>query len=252
MKRKSKSSLVARADRSIRTQAYQHIHRMIVTGELAADSLVSELAIAQKLGSSRTPIREAIGQLVAEGLLKQTPNRGTAVVQLKREDIIELYELREVLECYAATKASRKKPHTTEMEQWQTHTNGILALKEELEKSGKPTLDADQMQRFTACDFGFHAMLMHLAANARMLKVVNDSRLLIRIFAMGRYAYNVVQLDQLHLQHSQILHAVSDQNPELAAKLIAEHIRTSEQERLAAFDAWERDAAMRRNMPTFF
>ncbi len=252
MKRKSKSSLTARADRSIRTQAYEHIHRMIVTGELAADSAVSELAIAQKLGSSRTPIREAIGQLVAEGLLEQTPNRGTAVVQLKRQDIIELYELREVLECYAATKAARLKPHPAELEQWQKHTDGILVLKGELEKSGKPMLDPEQMQCFMACDFGFHAMLMHLAANTRILKVVNDSRLLIRIFAMGRHAYDVAQLDQLYRQHSQIIRAVSDQNPELAEKLISEHIRISQQERLAAFDAWEREASMRKNMPTFF
>ena len=252
MKRKNKSSVTARADRPIRTQAYIHIHRMIVTGELASDSVVSELAIARKLGSSRTPIREAIGQLVAEGLLEQTPNRGTAVVQLKRHDIIELYELREVLECYAATKAARMKQYPSELEQWQAHADGILHLKEELEKSGKAILDAEQMQRFMACDLSFHAMLMHLAANARMLKVVNESRLLIRIFAMGRHAFDVAQLDLLYRQHTQIIRAVADQNPELATKLIAEHIRTSEQERLAAFDAWERDAAMRKNMPTFF
>ena len=250
MKRKSKSSLTARADRSIRNQAYEYIHGMIVSGELA-DGVISELAIAQELGSSRTPIREAIGQLVAEGLLEQTPNRGTTVVQLKRQDIIDLYELREVLECYAASKAARLKLYSPEMEQWQKHADEILALKEELEKSGKPRLNAEQLQRFMVFDHSFHAMLMHLAANARMLKVVTDSRLLIRIFATGRPAYDVSQLDQLYRQHDQIIRAVSDQNPELATKLIAEHIRTSEQERLAAFDAWERDVAMRKNMSTF-
>ena len=249
---KRKRSLAASADRSIRTRAYEHIHRMIVTGELAADSAVSELAIAQKLGSSRTPVREAIGQLVAAGLLEQTPNRGTVVVQLKRQDIIDLYELREALECYAASKAAGLKPHASELEQWQNLTDGILALKKELEHSGKPTLDSEQMQRFMACDFGFHTMLMHLAANARILKVVNDSRLLIRIFAMGRQAYDVAQLDQLYRQHSQIIRAVSDRNPELAAKLIAEHIQTSQQERLAAFEVWEREASLRKNIPAFF
>ena len=70
MKRKSKSSLAARADRSIRTKAYEYIHGLIVSGELA-DNAISELAIAQELGNSRTPIREAIGQLLAEGLLER-------------------------------------------------------------------------------------------------------------------------------------------------------------------------------------
>jgi len=250
MRRNSKNSRAARADRSIRTKAYEHIYGMIVSGELG-DGVISELAIAQKLGSSRTPIREAIGQLLAEGLLEQTPNRGTTVVQLKRQDIVDLYELREVLECYAAGKAARLKPYPVEMEQWQKHADEILALKGELEKSGRPRLNAEQMRRFMASDHNFHAMLMHLAANARMLKAVTDSRLLIRIFAMGRQAYDVPQLDLLYHQHDQIVRAVSDQNPELATKLIAEHIRTSQQERLAAFDAWERDVAMRKNMSTF-
>ena len=250
MKRNGRSSRATRADGSIRTKAYEYIHGMIVSGELV-DGVISELAIAQELGSSRTPIREAIGQLLAEGLLEQTPNRGTTVVQLKRQDIVDLYELREVLECYAAGKAARLKPHSSEIEQWQKHADEILALKEELEKSGKPRLNAEQMRRFMVADHSFHAMLMHLAANARMLKAVNDSRLLIRIFAMGHQAYDACQLDRLYHQHDQIIRAVSDQNPELATKLITEHIRTSKEERLAAVDAWERDVAMRKNMATF-
>jgi DNA-binding GntR family transcriptional regulator len=250
MKRIRNGSRASRADRSIRTQAYEYIHGMIVSGELV-DGAISELAIAQELGISRTPIREAIGQLLAEGLLEQTPNRGTTVVQLKRQDIIDLYELREVLECYAAGKAARLKPYPSELEQWQKHADEILVLKEELEKSGKPRLNAEQMRRFMVSDHSFHAMLMHLAANARMLKAVNDSRVLIRIFAMGHQAYDASQLDRLYHQHDQIIRAVADQNPELATKLIAEHIRTSGQERLLALDAWERDVAMRKNVSTF-
>lgn len=251
-KHKRKSSSNIRVDRSMRTQAYEYIHRMIVSGQLAGESIVSELVIAKELGSSRTPVREAIGQLVAEGLLEQTPNRGTVVVQLKRQDIVELYELREVLECYAATKAARLKLHSSELEQWQRQADGILALKEELVKSGKPVLNAEQMQRFMAADIGFHAMLMHLATNARIVKVVNDSRLLIRIFAMGRHAYNVADLEQLYRVHCQIIHAVSEQDADNAARLVAEHIRTSQQERIAEFEASERAASMRKSMPTFF
>jgi DNA-binding GntR family transcriptional regulator len=137
MKRKSQSSRAARADRSIRTKAYEYIHGMIVSGELV-DGVISELAIAQELGSSRTPIREAIGQLLAEGLLEQTPNRGTTVVQLKRQDIVDLHELREVLECYAAGKAARLKPYPSEMEQWQKHADEILVLKGELRNLVNP------------------------------------------------------------------------------------------------------------------
>jgi len=251
-KEKKRNPATVRVDRSMRTKAYEYIHRMIVTGQLPGEHVVSELVIAKELGSSRTPVREAIGQLVAEGLLEQTPNRGTVVMQLKRQDIVELYELREVLECYAATKAARLKLHASELEQWQGQANAILALKEELVKSGKPVLNPEQMQRFMAADIGFHALLMHLAMNTRILKVVNESRLLIRIFAMGRHAYDAADLEQLYRVHCQIIEAVSAQDSELASRLVAEHIRTSQQERIAEFEASERATSMRKSMPTFF
>jgi len=70
-----------RGDQSIRERAYIYIQRKIASGELRPGRSVSELALSKELGSSRTPIREAIGQLVAEGLLEQVHNRGAVVVQ---------------------------------------------------------------------------------------------------------------------------------------------------------------------------
>src|SRR5580658_1370278 len=91
----------------MRDQAYLYIQRKILAGDLQAGKAVSELTIAKELGSSRTPIREALGQLVAEGLLEQIPNRGAVVVQFGRQDIIDLFELREALEAYAVEKVAR-------------------------------------------------------------------------------------------------------------------------------------------------
>jgi DNA-binding GntR family transcriptional regulator len=80
---------------SIRQKAYLFIQRKIAAGELAAGAAVSELEIAKELGSSRTPIREAISQLTAEGLLEQTPGGGVLVVRFTRDNIVDLCELRE-------------------------------------------------------------------------------------------------------------------------------------------------------------
>ena len=108
MKRKAPANH-RRADRSAREKAYVLIQQKIARGELPPGSAVSEIPLAQELGSSRTPVREALGQLVAEGLLEQTPNRGAVVVQLGRQDIIDLYELREALEVYAVGKAAARR-----------------------------------------------------------------------------------------------------------------------------------------------
>ena len=78
------------ADLSIRERAYLHIQQLLLSGKLEAGSSVSEQMLAKDLGSSRTPIREAMNQLAAEGLLEPSPNGGMIVTQLGREDIIEL------------------------------------------------------------------------------------------------------------------------------------------------------------------
>jgi DNA-binding GntR family transcriptional regulator len=249
---KRKRTAAAPPDRSIRIQAYEHVRQMILQGELPPESLVSELAIAEKLGSSRTPVREALGQLVAEGLLQQTPNRGTTVVRFNRQDIVDLYELREALEAYAARKAASLKPLGAEMEQWRSVTRGILALRDELARTALSALDAEQMQQFISIDYAFHTMLMHLGGNARMVKVVNDSRLLVRIFIMGREAYSTAQLDALYRQHEEIIDAVDSGDQDRAASTISAHIRTSLQERLVAFESWERTALLKKNIPAFF
>src|ERR1700733_14697298 len=104
---------------SLRERAYLHIQRKIAVGELPAGSRVSELLLARELGISRTPIREALGQLVAEGLLDQTPSQGAEVVRLTRQDIIELYELREALEVHAVGKAAQHPPSRADLDRIQ-------------------------------------------------------------------------------------------------------------------------------------
>ena len=237
---------------SMRSKAYLHIQRKIAAGELAAGGALSELALAKELGSSRTPIREAIGQLVAEGFLEQTPNRGAVVIQLSRQDIIELYELREALEVYAVGKAAREPLRAWELERLQGLADEILVLKAELEKSGADALNQKQMHRFMVCDLSFHTLLMRMAGNARILKVVNETRLLIRIFAIRRSGHRAVELEQIQRHHCEILQAVADRQPERAMQLISDHIQISRRERLDDFDHWDGENSLRRTAPEFF
>ncbi len=237
---------------SLRERAYTHIQRKIASGELKPYSPVSEQILAQQLGMSRTPIREAIGQLTAEGLLEQTANRGTLVVQFNRQDIVDLYELREALEVYSVSKVARSPVRPGDLKRWQDIVDEILILKEELERSGKAALDSEQMHRFVASDLTFHSLLMRLAANHRMLKVVNDTRLLIRIFSINRPGYDAPKLEQIHHQHSAIIQAVAKHNPEIATQLLTDHIRISLDERLSAYDVWEHEASLEKSIPNFF
>jgi DNA-binding GntR family transcriptional regulator len=78
---------------------------LILTGQIAAGDHVIETEIAARLGVSRTPVREAIGQLVARGLLVKENNRSARVHRPSLNDLVEIYEMRQVLECHVVRKA---------------------------------------------------------------------------------------------------------------------------------------------------
>ncbi len=239
-------------DLSIREKAYLYIQQLIAHGTLPAGGGISELLLAKELGSSRTPIREAMNQLAAEGLLQQSPAGGMVVAQLSREDIIELYELREALEVYAVAKISRIAMRPADQDRLQHLVDEILTLQKELVKSKQTQLDGKQMERFIGCDLGFHALLMSMTHNSRLQKIINDTRLLISIFAIHRGGHDQETLQSIYEYHQRILDAVVQQKPETAMAAIVEHIQASQRERLNAYDQWKRETSLRQSIPVFF
>ena len=240
------------ADQSVRERAYAYIRHKIASGGLSSGDPLSEVEVAEGLGSSRTPVREAIGQLVASGLLEQVPGRGTTVARLTRDDIVDLYELREAMEVFAARKVARVGVPAAELDQLQRLVDGIQPLREELVASGEHSLNEEQMGRFMHLDLNFHACLMLMALNPRMQKIAGETQLMIRIFAIRRSGHEAAMLDKIHAQHNEIVMALRERQPERAMRILSEHIEISLRERLTEFDAWNRARAMRRDLPAAF
>ena len=240
-------------DLSIRERAYLHIQQLLLSGKLEAGSSVSEQLLARDLGSSRTPIREAMNQLAAEGLRwSKVRNGGMIVAQLGREDIIELYELREALEVYAVGKIARTPLRPVDRDRLQSLIDEVSIFRKELEKSKKDALDEAQMSRFLTCDLGFHALLMSLAFNSRMQKSMSETRLLISVFAIRRSGHDREALTNIQKYHQNILNAIVKQDKEAAMRELAEHIQQSQRERVNEYDQWRRETSMRQSMPAFF
>jgi DNA-binding GntR family transcriptional regulator len=237
---------------SVRDRAYRHIKKQILDGVLEAGFPVSELVIAKELGSSRTPIREAMKQLDAEGLLEQNQNGGMTVAQLRREDIIELYELREALEIYSVNRVASQRMRPADKDRLQYLVDQLLVLKKELEDAGEVELNEDQNNRFVESDLGFHALLMGMTGNSRIQKIVHDTRLLIRVFSIHLHGHTPAQLQGIYEYHQQILNAVAAQDADAAMKAMAAHIQTSQRERLNDYDNWRRETALRRHMAGVF
>ncbi|MBN2021771.1 MAG: GntR family transcriptional regulator [Pirellulales bacterium] len=221
---------------SLRQQAYSHIHDRIASGGLRPGSVVSELSLAKEIGISRTPVREAIRQLQTEGLVEQVPRYGTIVRTPRRRELIELFQLREALESFAASLAAATiLPEDLGLLERLCQQHADVAR--ELEASGRRALDGDMVRRFLAADMAFHMLLIRAAGNGRIMKLVNDSHVLMKVFASKQQDYDLGLVIGAHQVHRQILDAVRRRDGESAREIMARHIRASLKETLARYDA---------------
>ena len=241
----------SKASRPRREVAYHHIQRKISTRQLRAGEPVSDVAISKELGISRTPAREAIRQLVSEGLLESVPGRGVVVITLDRDDIRELFEMREALEGLAVRTVAGRAPSTAEIRDLRSIASALTSLIKELEASRKPVLDEKQMERFEVADLAFHTYIMKLAGNKRSLKTLAGIRLLIRIFAARRGGHNAAALKQINRDHLDLIGALQAADPQAAADCVHRHILKSQKSRLNEFDQREREAAVPQDVESF-
>ena len=156
---------------SLRDRAYRHLREKMLAGELAPGMRVSEEALAEEIGISRTPMREAFKQLASEGALEAVPRVGTIVRTPGRREVEELYELREALEGYAVERAAERiSPRG--IEGLTRLLDEIGAVGGELKSGGKRALEGALLRRFLAADMGFHLRLIEAAGNRRISKSV--------------------------------------------------------------------------------
>jgi DNA-binding GntR family transcriptional regulator len=184
---------------------------------------------------SRTPVREAVRQLVHEGLLEQVPRLGTRVRSPQRQDIVELYELREALETYAAAQAAERLT-ADDLALLGRLCTTIGGLAKQARQAGARALDAAALERFVAADLAFHMVMLRAAGNRRILKAVTDSRVLTRLFSTPRQRHELAIVNKTYRHHSRILRALQRADGEAARRLLGEHIRASKAEALEFFD----------------
>jgi DNA-binding GntR family transcriptional regulator len=230
--------------KSTKSRIYAYLRQQISSGTLPGGHVVSEIQLSRTLGTSRSPIREAIAQLVADGLLEQAPNRSAIVIDLSRQDIIDLFEVREALEIYAVRKVAQRGLHPINLEQLKKSLDSIQVMIAKMKAAGQRALNEDQMSEFTRLDHRLHALLVISTQNIRMQKIVGDTRVLVRIFAMRHRGHELSMLERIQRQHTSIVQAVAKGNANEAARLLSEHIQASLRERLDEFDLWKREQVM--------
>lgn len=141
--------------------AYQGMRRRILDNQWAPGYQAMEQQIAEQLGMSRTPVREALIRLGREGLVEVIPRRGMRVLPVSPTDMREIYDVLTALECMAAETLAARKPGSAELKPLITAT-----------KAMEKALAQDDLDAWAAADEVFHERLVHMAGNKLLAQAV--------------------------------------------------------------------------------
>lgn len=195
-------------------QAAVQLRRSILEGELAPGSRLGEVELAAQLGMSRTPVREALRSLSAQGLVEILPNRGARVVRWSATDLEEIYELRSMLESHAARRAATRisSDAITLMD----------SLCDEMEWCAGCG-DNVEFAKLTEFNAQFHGVILQ-AADSNRLEIMLDSlvqfSLMVRTFT--RYSREALLRSMSH--HRELTAAMRARSPEWAAAVMQTHV----------------------------
>lgn len=216
-------------------RAYEHIQQKLLDESISAGMRISETKLAQELGISRTPVREAIRRLQSEGLLYQVPSSGTFLAQPDRSQLIEAYEVREALECMAVVKATRRMT-PKERTELQLLCKKMHAAAVAMRDAKAEVLDGEPLRQFLTADLAFHLLLLRAAGNQLAMKIVADSHVRNRVFGYRSHRRGLHHVAWVWLIHARIARAVLRRDPQAARAWMKRHIRASLRDALAAFD----------------
>lgn len=200
------------------------IHTRIESGALAPGSRINELEIAQRLKMSRGPVREAVRSLSARGLVVAEPNVGARIVTLDPDLIRELYDVREELEALGARLAAQ---HMSEDERRRL-TSVLREHEAVLGKEGPRAYPGG------GPDKDFHILILKGSRNRVVWRICAIDLFDLLTLARRQHHLRPARSRRALIEHQRIAEAILDRNGDLAALLMAQHVRASRDNLLAA------------------
>jgi len=212
---------------SLTARVQASIESMIVNGELQGGDRVNEIALSEKFGTSRGPLREACRALAQEGLLVAIPNRGVFVRELQLREALEVYDIRaslnELIGALVAERITRE---------------GLAELHALLEEMDSHAASKD-IEQYYPTNLKFHNKLVILTNNDRLDRLY---RALVKELHLFRRK-GLIQLGSMRLsneEHRQVVNAIEARDPIAAGAALKGHVLAAKQRLIAAVKA-ERD-----------
>ena len=211
-----------------RHKAYRRVLDLIIGGEIDANAPLSERKLSNFLQIGRTPIREALRDLVRDGVLEVHPARGTFVRELSLNDMREIYEVRHALEGLAAFLAAERGP-----------TEALAAFGPMFEDMMR---DPGEFEAETIYGRGvdFHLEVFHAAGNQNLLAVYEPIRLRFKIAFGLPQIYDRGRVEESIAEHLNVLRAIEAGDGAQAQKLICDHLTAGLLGRMKIFEDLQR------------
>lgn len=190
---------------------------LILEGEYRPDERLVEEHLAERLGVSRTPVRQALTMLEAEGLVEIAPNKGAVVCSFSIEDVWDIYDLRAVLEGYAARRAADRIS--------EEEVSRLRELAEEQEGiSPEKVPDREEaIRRMVEVNQRFHGTIVEASRNGRLGKLIQRTVEVPLVFK-AFYWYTPKERRISNHYHRQILTALESGDGERAEIVMREHV----------------------------
>ena len=169
-------------------QVREYILTKILNGEFEPGERLIEMKIAHQMQTSQAPVREAIRELEATGLLETLPNRGSRVRKVSNQELFDIYDVRAQLEGYAAEIVCEKK----------------ISISNELTEAAERMIEAanrDELMLFSSINHEFHSIIIKNAGNEILLKTWQTLHIQIKTFLIvDRQEKNLLEMANSHYQ----------------------------------------------------
>ncbi|MGK0617723.1 GntR family transcriptional regulator [Meiothermus cerbereus] len=201
---------------TLNREAYKALRQAILGRKISPGQKLVVRVLAEDLGLSPTPVKEALSALEREGLVVAVPHRGYFVLEPRLEDVREIYSLREVLEGLAARLAV------------ENDGKALLRKLERLFNKQREAADQGDIDTYGDLDLAFHRTFWEAAGSKRLLAAAETIDGQIRMLISSSAAIPG-RLPQSRAEHEAILQAVRDKDPEAAETAMRTHVRNAGQ-----------------------
>ena len=202
--------------RPLREIVYEELKREILVGEIAPGTRMMEIELADEMGVSRTPVREAIRKLEKEGLVTIEPRKGAYASDVSIKDMVDVLEVREDLEAMAAAMAAQK-----------VNKNEKQALIEATMEY-KEAVESERTEDIIRCDEKFHQLIVNCSGNKTLVQLFSQVQELALRF---RYLYydDFSRYERMPMEHREIEEAILSGDYEKARVAAGEHVKKLKQ-----------------------